>query len=124
MKRVLFIIGISLTTIFLVVIAEIGIRIRHDIKEHINIAREKYTNAATDEDALIAYLADTTNSPRDRNRIAVWTLGQIHSKKALPVLKELYRNDPKGKTCYGKHNFILCQLEIHTAIVAIENYYP
>jgi len=38
----------------------------------------------------------------------------------LPLLKDHYKNDPKGKTYYGKHDEMLCQYEIHKAIVAIE----
>ena len=34
------------------------------VKENIRTAKEKYPGKA--EDALIAYLLDTTNSPRDR----------------------------------------------------------
>jgi hypothetical protein len=52
--------------------------------------------------------------------LAIYTLGQINSKKALPILKGLYKNDPKGKTCHGKHDSVLCQKGIHTAIETIE----
>ena len=123
MKRILISFGISLATLFLLLILlRPFFRIGHDIKERISIAQQQYPGTA--EDALIAYLIDTTNSPHDRGDVAIWTLGQIHSKKALPILKGLYRNDPKGKTCHGKHDYMLCQYGIHTAIVTIENYYP
>jgi hypothetical protein len=124
MKRVLISFGISLAALFLLLILlKPFFRIGHDIKERISIAQQRYPNATTEEDALIAYLVDTTNSPHDRGDMAIWTLGQIHSKKALPILKGLYKNDPKGKTCHGKHDYMLCQYGIHTAIVTIENYY-
>ena len=117
-------IGITLTVIFCFIIFMMPFfRIGPDIKEHISIAQQRYPTEATAEDALIAYLADTTNSPRDRGDIAIWTLGQIHSKKALSILKGIYKNDPKGKTCHGKHDSVLCQKGIHTAIETIENYY-
>jgi hypothetical protein len=96
-------------------------RIGDDIRERISIAQQQYPGRA--EDALIAYLVDSTNSPHDRGDVAIWTLGQIHSKKALPVLIGLYKNDPKGKTCHGKLDYMICQYGIHTAIVTIENYY-
>jgi hypothetical protein len=57
----------------------------------------------------------------DRIHIATWTLGQIKSEKALPTLKELYRDDPIGETCYGHHDTMLCQYEIYKAIQAIEH---
>jgi hypothetical protein len=123
-ERISVIIGVSLTVIFCFIILMMPFfRIGHDIKEHISIAQQRYPNAATAEDALIAYLADTTNFPRDRGDIAIWTLGQIHSKKALPVLYKLYKNDPEGKTCHGKHDSVLCQYGINTAIETIEEKY-
>ncbi|HBE39710.1 MAG TPA: hypothetical protein DDW27_00605 [Bacteroidales bacterium] len=90
------------------------------LQKNINIAKMKYPGGKA-EDTLIAYLSDTTNSPEDRSHIAIWTLGQIHSEKALPVLKKFYKNDPKGKTCYGRHNSVLCQYEIYKAINAAES---
>lgn len=122
-ERISITIGVTLTVIFCFIILMMPFfRIGPDIREHISIAQQRYPNAATAEDALITYLVDTTNSPHDRVAIAIWTLGQIHSKKALPVLKGLYRNDPKGKTCHGKHDQMLCQKGIHTAIETIGQY--
>lgn len=119
MKRVLFITGISLTVIFLCLFLAMRIWCGHDIKERINVAKQQYSGTA--EEALIAYLSDTTHTPHDRSDLAIWTLGQIRSKKALPVLKELYKDDPLGKTCKYHHNTVLCQYEIHKAIVSIEH---
>jgi hypothetical protein len=119
MKRVLFIIGISLTVILFCFILAMRIWIGHDIKERISIAKQQYSGTA--EDALIAYLLDTTHPPYNRSDVAIWTLGQIRSKKALPILKELYKNDPQGKTCKYHHDTVLCQYEIHKAIVSIEH---
>ena len=124
-ERISVTIGVSFTVIFCFIILVMPFfRIGPDIKEHISIAQQRYPNAATAEDALITYLEDTTNSPHDRGAIAIWTLGQIHSQKALPILKGLYKNDPKGRTCHGKHDSVLCQKEIHTAIETIEYHYP
>lgn len=121
MKRHLIRFGISLGAFFLLfILLRPFFRIGHDIKGRISIAQQRYSGTA--EDALIAYLVDTTNSPHDRGDVAIWTLGQIHSKKALPILKGLYKNDPRGKTCHGKHDYMLCQYGIHTAIVTIENH--
>jgi hypothetical protein len=39
----------------------------------------------------------------------------------LPILKQLYKNDPKGKTCHAKHDLVLCQKELHEAIDYIED---
>ena len=121
LKQIIYIIGICLILIIFSFVLAIRIWIGHDIKKNINIAKGIYPGTA--EDALISYLLDTNNSPVERSGVAIWTLGQIRSKKALPVLYELYKNDPEGKTCYRRHNSVLCQSEIHNAIKAIENNY-
>jgi len=84
------------------------------INSNIKIAQEEYQGNA--EDALISFLLDETNNPNQRTHVAIWTLGQIHSEKALPILNSLYKNDPDGITCYGKHNSKLCQYEIYKAM--------
>lgn len=94
--------------------------IRHDLKENIEIAQQQHPGKA--EDALIAYLLDENNSPRGRSAIAVWSLGQLKSQKALPVLYSLYMNDPEGKTCRGHHDTMICQRGIYTAIKTIEGF--
>lgn len=123
MKRILLIAGVGLVSLFICASLGVWIWIDIDVKKNINIAMQKYPG--TTEDALIAYLLDTTNSPNDRTHIAVWTLGQIHSEKAVPVLRELYKNDPEGKTCGGRHDTVLCQYGIYKALNAAEsNWWP
>jgi hypothetical protein len=120
---ILFFTGVSILAILICSFLAIYIWIDQDVKKNIDIAKQKYSGTA--EDALIAYLLDTTNSPRDRSQIAIWTLGQIGSPKALPILRGLYKNDPEGKTCYGRHDSVLCQYEIYKAINAEEvNWWP
>lgn len=116
LKRTVFRTGLSLAVLTSVVFGSLRIWIGHDIKERIEIAKTEYPGKA--EDALLAFLADSTISPRERTDVAIWTLGQIKSQKALPVLKELYRNDPNYH-CH--HSTELCQYEIHKAIVSIEH---
>lgn len=119
LKRTVLRTGLSLAVLTLAIFGSLLIWIGHDIKENIEIAKKEYPGKA--EDALLAYLADSTISPRERTHIAIWTLGQIKSRKALPVLRELYKNDPEGTICKGRHNTELCQYEIHKAIVSIEH---
>lgn len=121
MKRILAFIGIGLTVIFFCFILAMRIWIGHDAKERVNMAKKQYSGKA--EDALIAYLSDSTHSPGDRSDVAIWTLGQIRSKKALPILYKLYKNDPEGMTCNGKHGSVLCQRGIHNAFECIEHNY-
>ena len=117
MKRRLIILITGLFAVIVLGFIAVCSWIDYDIKENISIAQERYPGNA--EDALIAYLLDTTNSPRNRSALAIWTLGQIKSKKALPVLQDLYKNDPKGETCHGNHDYVLCQYEIHKAMNAV-----
>jgi len=75
-----------------------------------------YVYPGKGEEALINYLQNESNSTFDRTHVAIWTLGQINSEKALPLLKK-YTN----KSCYGNHDEYLCQYEVYKAITAIEN---
>jgi hypothetical protein len=119
MKRVFIYIAITSTVLVICFFLGMRIWIGNDIKERIKIAKELYPGTA--EDALIAYLLDEKNSTQARTDVAIWTLGQIRSRKALPVLYGLYKHDPEGKTCKGRHSQVLCQYGIHKAIVSIEN---
>ena len=119
MKRILLISGIAISGLLFISIIGLHTWIGSDVKENIRIAKSMYPGNA--EDALIAYLQDGSNDPEKRTHLAVWTLGQIRSEKALPILKELYINDPEGATCYGKHHQMICQYELHKAIKSIEH---
>ena len=118
MKRILFPVGIMVVVILTCALVAMYFWIGHDVKQNIKITQQQYPG--TVENALISFLNDENNSAYDRSHRAVWTLGQVRSKKALPVLYKLYNNDPEGKTCYSHHDSQLCQYEIHKAIIAIE----
>lgn len=123
MKRILIILGAGIVITFICFVLVVNLWIGNTVEENIEIAKNKYPGTA--EEALIAYLLDSTNSPRDRTHIAIWTLGQIQSEKAIPLLNELYKNDPDGKTCSGKHDSVLCQYEIYKALNAAKvNWWP
>ena len=96
-KKILKYTGISLVILVITTYAGLYIWIDNSVKENIATATEKY--GGSPEDALIAFLKDTNNTPHDRTHLAIWTLGQIRSDKAMPVLKELSLNDPEGTTC-------------------------
>ncbi len=118
MKRKLVIIGIVIICILAGGLFTLHILMGLSIKQNIELAQQKYPG--TTEEALISYMMDENISAEGRTHEAIWTLGQIRSGKALHFLKDLYTNDPKGISCYGKHDEMLCQYEIHKAIVAIE----
>jgi hypothetical protein len=118
MKKGIIRIGIGLFIVCILALTVVHFKIRQSVKENIEIAKQQYPGTA--EEALIAFLQDENKSTNEKTHLAIWTLGQIRSQKALPILQELYQNDPKGKTCYGKHHSMLCQYEIHKAIITIE----
>jgi|WetSurMetagenome_2_1015567.scaffolds.fasta_scaffold1255257_1 hypothetical protein len=118
-RKFLFIVAVSILVLILGGMVATYISIDSSVREFIRLAKDKYPGNSA-EDALISYLLDSKNSTMDRSRIAVWTLGQIQSQKALPILRELYNDDPEGKTCKGRHNTVLCQYELFKAIHAIE----
>lgn len=120
MKKIVLIFGGILLALFL---GFVGIYIWIDIgvRNNIKTAKAKYPGNA--EDALIAYLLDTTNAPEDRTHLAIWTLGQIHSEKAIPMLNGMYKIDPEGNTCRGRHDSVLCQYAIYKALNACNSKY-
>lgn len=118
MKRIILIILLSLVLLGVAGITVLRTLMEQKVKSNIELAKAQYPGNA--EDALIAFLSDTSQTTNDKTHVAIWTLGQLRSEKALPLLKELYKEDPKGKTCYGKHDSVLCQYEIFKAIEAIK----
>ena len=60
-------------------------------------------------EALMTYVDSNNHSLRQRNR-AVWALGQIGDKRALPVLEKYYTGEPCD------HRNSLCQEELAKAI--------
>ena len=118
MKRVLIFPVLGIILLGLIGYSVLYIWIGKDVKKNIKLAEEKYELKG--EDALITFLLDKNNSTYDRTHRAIWTLGQVKSEKALPILYKYYQNDPEGNTCYGQHSKKLCQYEIHKAIVSIE----
>jgi hypothetical protein len=121
MKKIKPVIIVVISLILLLTGFVIGMDtwIRHDVKKNIAIAQQKYPGTA--EEALISFLKDESNSFPERTHLAIWTLGMLKSQKALPVIKSYYTNDPKGLTCHGKHDQMLCQYGLHKAIVQIES---
>jgi len=109
------------SVLVLVIISAIALNgwIRSDVKKNISIAQQKYPGPA--EEALISFLIDEKNSFHDRTHLAIWTLGMLKSEKALPILRSYYKNDPKGSSCHGKHDQMICQYGLHKAIVQIES---
>ena len=81
--------------------------IRLGVKEISAEAAKQYPGDRVE--ALITYVKSEDHSLRQRN-LAVWALGQIRDKRALPVLKQFYTGGPCD------HNLYLCQGELQKAI--------
>ncbi len=119
-RQILKTISIVIVVIILGSVCILRFWMAQAVKANIAYAQKHYQGNA--EDALTAFLQDENAPANDRTHKAIWTLGQIQSKKALPILYKYYKNDPEGKTCYGKHYSVLCQYEIFKAINAIEKH--
>jgi hypothetical protein len=106
--------------LLLLIIGYFAIRIwtTEVLKEHIAYAKTNYSGIA--EDVMIEMLKDDSAPANDKTHIAIWTLGQLRSEKALPVLRNLYKDDPEGNSCYGRHDSVICQYELYKAIRSIE----
>jgi hypothetical protein len=120
MKRKILFIAAGIFILVLSGLISLRTMIRQSVKQHIKIAQERYEGGP--EDALIAMLLDEKTSFHEKTHTAIWTLGQLESEKALPILREMYKDDPEGETCYGKHDSVVCQYEIYKAITAIEKF--
>jgi hypothetical protein len=119
MKKLVFAVGVFILMVLVSSLVLLHAFIGKDVKQNISMAKSLYEGNA--EDALIAFFQDDDNTAIQKTHLAVWTLGQIRSEKALPILKKMYMNDPEGETCYGRHHEVICQYELHKAIQAIEH---
>jgi len=64
-------------------------------------------------ESLIAFIKSETSTLREKNR-AIWALGQLADKKALPFLEEMNESIPPKTPC--NHDEQICQYEIEKAI--------
>jgi len=83
--------------------------IRSSVREMSAVAVQEYPGDRVE--ALMTYVDSENHSLRQRNR-AVWALGQIGDKRALPVLEKWYTGGPCD------HANALCQRELEKAIKA------
>jgi hypothetical protein len=106
-KKVLVYGTLSCLVFLLVAFVMLFWSIRSSIKEISAEAAQLYPGDRIE--ALITYVKDENRSLRQRNR-AVWALGQIGDKRALPVLTASYTGGPCD------HDNFLCQGELQKAI--------
>ncbi len=106
-KKVLVCGSLSCLAFLLVAFLMICFSIRSSVKEISAQATQQYPGDRIE--ALITYVNSKNISLRQRNR-AVWALGQIGDKRALPVLEKSYTGQPCD------HDSRLCQGELQKAI--------
>ncbi len=106
-KKVLGYGALSCFALLLVAFVMICWSIRSSVKEISAEATRQYPGDRIE--ALIAYVNSDDHSLRQRNR-AVWALGRIGDKRALPLLAKSYT----GRPC--DHDKLLCQRELQKAI--------
>ena len=93
---------------FLITSAWIGYGVREDC----DLARGRYGQELHCVDALIAHLEDENNPYGERNS-AIWALGQLGDKKALPVLEKYYTGEISDREPWNK---MISQYELKKAI--------
>lgn len=101
---------IFVITIFLISFVVSLIRIHSCVKSICIKAKNEYKRDCVV--SLIEYIKSGNHTYREKNR-AIWALGQIADKKALPFLTELNNSIPKQKKCV--HDNSLCKHEIEKA---------
>lgn len=89
----------------------ISLRIGEDVRAASRIARAQHEGDPVE--ALLRYVEDDHHSFPERNR-AVWALGQIGDRRALPLLRKHYSNKPCD------HEGALCQRELGNAIKLLD----
>ena len=85
--------------------------IKHEAKFYASELSQTFQMNKTD--ALLAVLGAEHYSLKDKNK-AVWALGVLKEKEALPKLESLYT----GEDC--QHDSAICQYELQKAILKIK----
>ncbi len=112
MKKPRFSTAISIMVITTLVIYALGCRmIYSSVKKYADEARAIYGGETVP--ALIALLEDES-APFEKRNSAIWALGQIGDKRALPVLKK-YDTDEQQKPPYDSTKYIV-QYSVEKAI--------
>ncbi|OGD54404.1 hypothetical protein A3J78_00070 [Candidatus Beckwithbacteria bacterium RBG_13_35_6] len=108
-----FFIGAVVVFILFFLITSIIIGI--DVKKQCQEAEAEYQGDCVE--VLMQTLDDESNSLRQRN-LAIWALGQLGDKKALPILRKYYTGQIPDKEPYDK---TLSQYELKKAIKLLED---
>lgn len=114
-KLLLILIAIGLSLLFITFIAS-GLMIGAEVESVCRVAKQEYETDGSASprcvDALIMLVGDENKSYRMRNS-AVWALGQLGDKSALPVLRQYYTDNIPAKESLEKS---ISQYELKKAI--------
>jgi hypothetical protein len=89
----------------------ISFRIGAEVRATSRMATQQHPGDRVE--ALIQFVEDSDHPLRERDR-AVWALGQLGDRRALPVLRKYYSGEPCD------HSNELCQRELDKAIKLME----
>lgn len=108
-QKIFFILAIAFSIIllfFVITCTWIGYEVKDECKQ----AKRQYGGDCVE--ALITLLDDEKNSPRSRNS-AIWALGQLGDKRALPILQEYYTGKIPNREPFDK---TISQYELKKAV--------
>lgn len=114
-RQAIFVLGIILLLVFVVAFGFSLRQIYHSVNDICRIAQEQHPGDPID--ALLALIESDSASFKNKNR-AIWALGQIGSKRALPLLHELDTEKIQSKP-YDSSAYIV-QYTVEKAISQIE----
>ncbi len=110
-KRIILILGGAILVGGAILFLYGFVVIYRDVKANCLKAQNEYKEDCVD--SLIALVKDEDKTLRERNS-AVWVLGQLADKKALPLLYELEQSLSEQERC--DHDKYLCKYEVKKAI--------
>lgn len=110
-RRIVLLSVVSISVLALILFCYSFFIIHKDVKTICLKAQNEYGQDCAD--SLILYIQSDNNPFRGRNS-AVWVLGQLADKKALPFLYELKKSLPEQEKC--SYNDFLCKYEVQKAI--------
>ena len=108
-SKCFWIAGLAFCMLTLAVYGGLYGRIQWDAHHKANTIWKAYPQAQTEVDALLMLVLSDSAAMAERNN-AVWVLGRIRAKEALPVLQSYYT----GNEC--QHDCNLCQHELKKAV--------
>ena len=109
-KIILYVIGIGVMFFLLTFFVSANL-IGDEVENRCKIAQQEYEGDCVE--ALMKFIEDETNNYREKNN-AIWALGQLGDKRALPFLQKYYTGYDSNNRI--KQNEAISQYELYKAI--------